>query len=55
MLYPEATQPLEYRYNDLGQLTEIPGFIEGLSGASGVVYDRGLPQTVRYANGVTLA
>ena len=49
MLYPEATQPVEYNYNDLGQLVEVPGFI------TGITYDRGLPQTVRYANGVTLS
>ena len=49
MLYPEATQPVEYNYNDLGQLVKIPGFI------TSITYDRGLPQTVRYANGVTLS
>ncbi|MGQ9779218.1 MAG: RHS repeat-associated core domain-containing protein [Bacillota bacterium] len=49
MFYPEATQPVAYNYTDLGQLVEVPGFI------TGITYDRGLPETVRYANGVTLS
>ncbi|MCL6557840.1 MAG: RHS domain-containing protein, partial [Firmicutes bacterium] len=55
MLYPNAVAPLEYHYNNLGQLSRIPGFIEGLSGNPGITYNQGLPQTVRYANGIFLA
>ena len=46
---------MEYENNDLSTLINIPGFIEGLNGAPGITYRDGLPQTVRYANGVTLS
>ncbi|HEY8462507.1 MAG TPA: hypothetical protein VIM29_00520, partial [Bacillota bacterium] len=53
ILYPEATAWLEYKYNNLNQLSEVVGFT---AAQNGIVYNNdGSLKTLTYANGVSTA
>ncbi|HEY8463990.1 MAG TPA: hypothetical protein VIM29_08215, partial [Bacillota bacterium] len=51
ILYPEASAWLEYKYNNLNQLSEVVGFT---ASQNGIVYNTdGSLKTLSYANGVS--